>query len=81
MDIFMITITVLNNSFPSVHVIYSIDNFQQDATVCRYLLTAILLYMFRVSIEPIIRSTKNCNCSLWYRSYYVTVQQTSSNVA
>ena len=22
--------------------------------------------MFRVSIAPIIRSTSNCNCSLWY---------------
>jgi len=24
--------------------------------------------MFWASIAPIIRSTKNCNCSLWYRS-------------
>jgi len=39
---------------------------QQDATVGRYLFTAKLLYMFRVSIAPIIRSTSNCNCSLWY---------------
>jgi hypothetical protein len=30
---------------------------QQDATVCRYLFTANLLYKFRVSITPIIRST------------------------
>ena len=37
--------------------------------------------MFRASIAPIIRSTKNCNCSLLYRSYYVTVQRPSSNVA
>ena len=34
-----------------------------------------LLYMFRASIAPIIRSKRNCNCSLWYRSYYVTVQR------
>jgi len=27
-----------------------------------------LLYVFRVSIAPVIRSTYNCNCSLWYRS-------------
>jgi len=26
------------------------------------------VYMFRASIAPIIRSTKNCNCSPWYRS-------------
>jgi len=30
---------------------------QQGATVCRYLFTAKLLYMFRVSIAPITRST------------------------
>ena len=58
-----------------------INNIQQDATVCRYLFTANLLYMFRASMAPIIRSTKNCNCSLWYRSYYVTVQRPSSSVA
>ena len=55
-----------------------INKIQQDATVCRYLFTASLLYMFRASIAPIIRSTKNCNCSLWYRSYYVTVQRPSA---
>jgi len=59
----------------------SINKIQHDATICRYLFTASLRYMIRVSISPIIRSTKNCNCSLWCRSYYVTVQQPSSNVA
>ena len=44
-------------------------------------ITANLLYMFRVSIAPIIRSTSNCNCSFWYRSYHVPEQKTSSNVA
>jgi len=34
-----------------------INKIQQDSTVCRYLFTAKLLYMFRVSIAPIIRST------------------------
>jgi len=34
-----------------------INKFQQDATVCRYLFTAESLYMFRMSIAPIIRST------------------------
>jgi len=53
-----------------MHQIY-INKSQQDATVCSYLFTANLLYMFQVSIAPIIRSTKSCNCSLWYRSYYV----------
>jgi len=33
-----------------------IDKIQQDATVCRYLFTANILYMFRVSTAPIIRS-------------------------
>jgi len=62
---------------PSSWILYSwfraswpyINKIQRDATVCRYLFTASLLYMFRVSITPIIRSTKHCNCSLWYRSY------------
>jgi len=35
-----------------------INEIQQDATVCRYLFTACLLYMFWASIAPIIRSTK-----------------------
>jgi len=37
-------------------VIY-INKIQLDATVCRYLFTAKSLYMFRVSIAPIIRNT------------------------
>ena len=28
------------------------------------------VYMFQASIAPIIRSTTNCNCSLWYRSLH-----------
>jgi hypothetical protein len=42
------------------HVIKStsyIKKIQQDATACRYLFTAKSLYMFRVSIAPIVRST------------------------
>ena len=69
-------VTRPGNIFP-----FCINKIQQVATVCRYLFTAGLLYVFRASIAPIIRSTKNCNCSLWYRSYYVTVQRPSSNVA
>jgi len=34
-----------------------INKIQQDATVCSYLFTTKLFYMFRVSITPIIRST------------------------
>jgi len=45
-----------------------INKIQWNVTVSRCLFTAKLLYMFRVSIGPIIRSTSNCNCSLWYRS-------------
>ena len=33
-----------------------INKIQQDATVCRYLITAKSIYMFRVSIALIIRS-------------------------
>ena len=66
---------------PDKYVSFCINKIQQDVTVCRYLFTASLLYMFRASITPIIMSTKNYNCSPWCRSYYVTVQQTSSNVA
>ena len=43
-----------------------INKIQRDATVCRCLFTWKLLYMFRVSIAPIIRSTSNCKCSFWY---------------
>jgi len=35
----------------------NIDKIQQDATVCRYIFTAKSLYMFRVSIAHIFRST------------------------
>jgi hypothetical protein len=52
---------------PCIVTLY-INKILQDATVCRYLFTAKSLYMFRVSIAHIIRSTQNCNCSLWYRS-------------
>ena len=38
------------------------------------------LYMFRVSSTHIIRSTQNCNYSLWYWSYFF-VQLPPSNLA
>jgi len=36
---------------------FHVNKIQQDATVFKYLFTANLLYIFRVSIAPIIRST------------------------
>jgi len=47
-----------------------VEEVQRNATVCRYLFTAKLLYMFRTSIAPIIRSTKKCSCSLWEASFF-----------
>ena len=44
-------------------------------------ITAKLLYMFRASIDPIIRSTSNCNYSFWYRSYHVSGQWPTSSMA
>ena len=35
-----------------------VNKIQQDATVCRYLFIVKSLYKYRVSIAPIIRSTK-----------------------
>jgi len=32
-------------------------------------ITEKLLYMFQASIDPIIRSTSNCNNSFWYMLY------------
>jgi len=42
-----------------------------DATVCRYLFTAKLLYMFRVSQHPSSGVSKTVPRSLRYRSYYL----------
>ena len=61
--------------------VFNINKIQRDATVCRCLFIAKSLYMFRVSIAPIIRCTWNCNCSFWYRSYHVSGQQPSASVA
>ena len=44
------------NTMLVLHILYIIK-IQQDATVCRYLFTAKSLYIFRVSIAPIIRIT------------------------
>jgi len=59
---------------------FYINKIQRDATVCRCLFTAKLLYVFRVSIAPIIRSTSKCNCSFRYRSYHISDPQPSTSV-
>jgi len=41
---------------------------QQDATIYSSLYFCKLLYMFRVVTPPIIRSTYNCNYSIWHWS-------------
>jgi len=43
-------------------------NVQQHATIYSLLYFCKLLYMFRVVTSPIIRSTYNCNYSIWHRS-------------
>ena len=47
---------IRQNFFDSEHN-SNFNKFQQYATVCGYLFTAQLLYMSRVSITPIVRST------------------------
>jgi len=47
---------------------FYINKIQRDATLCRCLFTAKLLYMFRMSIAPIIRSISNCKSRFWYSS-------------
>jgi len=39
---------------------------QQDATIYILLYFCKLLYMFRVVTPPIVRSTYNCNYSIWH---------------
>ena len=41
---------------------------QQDATMYSFLYFCKLLYMFRLVTPPIIRSTYNCNHSIWHWS-------------
>jgi len=41
---------------------------QQDATMYSLLYFSKLFYMFRVVTSPIIRSTYNCNYSVWHWS-------------
>jgi len=41
---------------------------QQDVTIYSLLYFCKLLYMFRVVTPPVIRSTYNCNYSIWHWS-------------
>jgi len=43
---------------------------EQDATMYILLYFCKLLYMFRVVTPPIIRSTYNCNYSIWHWSNF-----------
>jgi hypothetical protein len=43
---------------------------QKDATICSLLYFCKLLYMFRVVTPPIVRSTYNCNYSIWHWSNF-----------
>ena len=54
-----------------------IKKFQQ----MQVFIPANLLYIVRLSIDPIIRSASNCNYSFWYRSYHVSGQRPSASVA
>jgi len=44
---------------------------QQDATIYSLLYFCKLLYMFQVDTPPIIRSTYNCNYSIWHWSIHL----------
>jgi len=48
---------LVNTAFDLILDHAEVEEIQQDATVCRYLFTAKLLYIFRASIAPVIRST------------------------
>jgi hypothetical protein len=55
---------------------------QQNATTYSLLYFCKLLYMFRMLIPPIIRSTCNCNYSIWHWSnclYYLPLSWRSWN--
>jgi hypothetical protein len=56
------------NVHGSVHRNNIVIYIQQDATLDSYFICK-LLYMFRVVLPPIIRSTNNCIYSIWYLSH------------
>jgi len=58
------TYTVYTNVNKRIRILIRSNKMQQ----MQVFITANLLYMFRASIDPIIRSKSNCNYSLWYRS-------------
>ena len=54
---FRLQVTIIRQTFQYIDMTLYVDKIQQDATVCRYLFTANILYAFRMFIAPIIRST------------------------
>jgi len=54
---------------------------QQDATIYSLLYFCKLLYMFRVVTPPIIRSTYNCNYSIWHWSLALERSSNFSTIA
>jgi hypothetical protein len=58
------------NVYGSVHRESVLITVQQDATMYSLLYFCKLLYMFRVVTPPIIRSTCNCNYSIWHWSNF-----------
>ena len=53
---------------PYIVSIFLLIYFQQDATLHSLFISGKLLYMLRVVSSPIIRSTHNSICSIWYLS-------------
>ena len=69
------TLCMMNTLVGKIHMLMSII-VQQDATIYSLVYFCKLLYMFRVVPPPIIRSTCNCNYSIWYllnRYCYLTL--------
>jgi hypothetical protein len=58
---------LLDKKVTTYHCLMS-STVQQDATIYSLLYFFKLLYMFRVVTPPIIRSTYNCNYSIWHWS-------------
>jgi len=48
---------------------FNVNNCPKNATIYSLLYFCKVLYMFRVITPPIIRSTYNCNYSIWHRLY------------
>jgi len=67
-SVFWFTIIRSLNAKPTARIMSIIV--QQDATIYSLLYFCKLLYMFRVVNPPTIRSTHNCNYSIWHWSKF-----------